>query len=168
MQNSLITSIPYDILHEIIFHLPPKSQLIMCCVNKLVNRMRLTNWLCANNFAIEFTHKFTNQRIINMAKSVKKNQAKFLAWAYSSSYYNNVSREQWITRYYMAVLEEIIGCGYSKDYPYNYYATPQEFLSRSRSINNNKEYNILRNIKHLKIQRYYQIFKSNTLRALID
>ena len=65
-------------------------------------------------------------------------------------------------------MEEIIGCGYNKDYPYNYYAKPQEFSSRSRSINNNKEYNILRNIKHLKIQRYYQIYKSNTLRALID
>lgn len=159
--------IPYDIIRIIILQLPPDSILTICCVNKYIKNMNLNSWLTPKNMAAIHISKVLRSNK-NLYNSVQNRQMGFINMAYSNSKYNEVHVRQWIVRYYMALFEELIGCGVRNEYPYHYYHDPRDFNTRSRRISFNKEYNILRNIKYLKRSRYYDIYQSLTLRSLID
>jgi len=168
MQIDISQCLSYDILYEIILHLAPENQLVACCVNKLIRDMRLTGWLMANNWAREHIQLFQTKQHFNMAPLIANKQDLFTKMALDLSFANKVSVNQWIARYYMAEIEELLGCGCRTDYPYHYYKQAERFETRSRRISYNKEYNILRNITYLKLHHYYDIYNSLTLRALID
>jgi len=155
----MLLDLPWELTREILLLLPRDNILIACATNKYIKGMNLNSWLAPC--------KLLNIHVRQSGR-VRDDHLQWLRrWSISSAEFLNVSPGQWMTRYIMADVEELMGCGCPSDYPQHYYKEPSEFKIRARRVSHNKEYRILRLTPTIKVGRYHRIFESETLRALI-